>query len=426
MNAAQESARRAELGGCAKATRGHRIARRSHEGLHGSDPRPSRVPPSCHASRSVSNEPGSRLLIVTPWRATLRARPAAKPVSPLRAPFDSAEHVDRRLHGRRRDVDDPPESARDHPDRPSPDQLDRRQHVGVERADPCVAVDSRENRRAAAPPALLTRMSGCGHAASAGAPSARRDVAGHPRDRTADTTRRSPSAVHRTSSGCARRSSRRRRRRPAPPRSRVPGPCWRHRPGRCVRRCRDPSESFPTTRRRAATARRTFTTVPIAKTSSAAMTKNISRREPMVEHQAEPDRTEHRAKVETRVHETVYASGSAFRRGVAHDQVARRARRAQHECRSDEHRDDAAAASPAPLATSASSAAPPKQSRRRRPGRDASFARRGTRRQRYRPVPPSRYAVTADVASTSGTASPALSADRQECLQTDRLPSSGA
>ena len=38
--------------------------------------------------RSVSNVPGSRLLIVTPSRATLRATPATKPVRPQRAPFD--------------------------------------------------------------------------------------------------------------------------------------------------------------------------------------------------------------------------------------------------------------------------------------------------------------------------------------------------
>src|SRR5215212_924712 len=39
-------------------------------------------------SRSVSNGPGSRLLIVTRRRTVLRARPATKPVSPDRAPFE--------------------------------------------------------------------------------------------------------------------------------------------------------------------------------------------------------------------------------------------------------------------------------------------------------------------------------------------------
>src|SRR5450432_864505 len=39
-------------------------------------------------SRSVSIDPGSRLLIVTLCRATLRASPATKPVRPLRAPLD--------------------------------------------------------------------------------------------------------------------------------------------------------------------------------------------------------------------------------------------------------------------------------------------------------------------------------------------------
>ncbi|MCY1215789.1 hypothetical protein D9M72_276440 [compost metagenome] len=39
--------------------------------------------------RSVSKEPGSRLLMVTPCAATdVRATPATKPVRPLRAPFD--------------------------------------------------------------------------------------------------------------------------------------------------------------------------------------------------------------------------------------------------------------------------------------------------------------------------------------------------
>ncbi len=37
----------------------------------------------------MSNDPGSRLLIVTLCAATLRATPATKPVRPERAPFDS-------------------------------------------------------------------------------------------------------------------------------------------------------------------------------------------------------------------------------------------------------------------------------------------------------------------------------------------------
>src|SRR5437764_455468 len=39
--------------------------------------------------RSVSNGPGRRLLIVTLWPTVLRASPATKPVSPVRAPFES-------------------------------------------------------------------------------------------------------------------------------------------------------------------------------------------------------------------------------------------------------------------------------------------------------------------------------------------------
>jgi hypothetical protein len=40
-------------------------------------------------SRSVSNGPGSRLLIVTLCATVLRAMPATKPVRPARAPLDS-------------------------------------------------------------------------------------------------------------------------------------------------------------------------------------------------------------------------------------------------------------------------------------------------------------------------------------------------
>src|SRR6185312_14371457 len=75
--------------------------------------------------RSVSNGPGSKPLIVTPWRIVVRATPATKPVRP-----EAALHhaVDRRL-----------------------DELDRRQHVGIERLDPVVAVPVAEvaRRRAA-------------------------------------------------------------------------------------------------------------------------------------------------------------------------------------------------------------------------------------------------------------------------------------
>src|SRR5881296_1621545 len=40
-------------------------------------------------SRSVSKGPGRRLLVVTLWPTVLRASPATKPVSPVRAPFES-------------------------------------------------------------------------------------------------------------------------------------------------------------------------------------------------------------------------------------------------------------------------------------------------------------------------------------------------
>src|SRR5438128_396606 len=41
-------------------------------------------------NRSVQKRPGSRLLIVTLCATVARARPATKPVRPLRAPFDNA------------------------------------------------------------------------------------------------------------------------------------------------------------------------------------------------------------------------------------------------------------------------------------------------------------------------------------------------
>ena len=78
--------------------------------------------------------------MVTLCRATWRARPATKPVRPAARAVGQAEDVDRRLHRARRDVDDAPEAALDHRIDRRLDELDRRQHVGVERADPGVAV----------------------------------------------------------------------------------------------------------------------------------------------------------------------------------------------------------------------------------------------------------------------------------------------
>ena len=50
-----------------------------------------------------------------------------------------AQHLDRRLHRGRGDVDDAAEFARHHAVDRRLDQLDRRQHVGVDRLDPVVA-----------------------------------------------------------------------------------------------------------------------------------------------------------------------------------------------------------------------------------------------------------------------------------------------
>ena len=40
-------------------------------------------------SRSVSNVPGNKLLIVTPWATLCLAKPATNPVKPARAPLDN-------------------------------------------------------------------------------------------------------------------------------------------------------------------------------------------------------------------------------------------------------------------------------------------------------------------------------------------------
>ncbi|EMP77871.1 cell wall surface anchor family protein [Burkholderia pseudomallei MSHR1043] len=87
------------------------------------------------------------------------------------------EHVDRRLHGRARDVDDAPEAARDHPVDARADQLDRREHVRLERANPVVVREIAEvaRRRAARVRHENVRLRACGERRRA--PLGRRDVA---------------------------------------------------------------------------------------------------------------------------------------------------------------------------------------------------------------------------------------------------------
>ena len=102
--------------------------------------RPSRARSIVARRRSVSNDPGSRLLIVTLCAATLRASPATKPVQAGARAVRQPENVDRRLDRGGRDVDDAAELARDHRVDGRLDELDRRQHVRVDRAEPRGAV----------------------------------------------------------------------------------------------------------------------------------------------------------------------------------------------------------------------------------------------------------------------------------------------
>jgi hypothetical protein len=68
-----------------------------------------------------------------------RESPATKPVRPAARAVGQAQHVDRRLHRAGGDVHDAAEAARDHAVHRRLDQLDGRQHVGVERLDPVLA-----------------------------------------------------------------------------------------------------------------------------------------------------------------------------------------------------------------------------------------------------------------------------------------------
>ena len=110
-------------------------------------------------SRSVSNDPGSRKLIVTLACATDRATPARKPVSPARAPLDRSSPGSGIFTDAGGDVDDPAEPAVDHPVDDQLHEPDRGGHVRASpRARSGVVVDSRKSR-GGGPPLLLTRMS---------------------------------------------------------------------------------------------------------------------------------------------------------------------------------------------------------------------------------------------------------------------------
>src|SRR5947208_3029094 len=119
-------------------------------------------------SRSVSKGPGRRLLIVTLWPTVLRASPATKPVSPVRAPFESprmsmgcftALDVILTMRPKRRAI------------MPSTVALIRRIGVIMFASSALIQVSRSHSRKSpgGGPPALLTRMSGAGHAASSAA-----------------------------------------------------------------------------------------------------------------------------------------------------------------------------------------------------------------------------------------------------------------
>ena len=90
--------------------------------------------------RSVRKEPGSRLLIVTLCFAVWRARPAMKPVRPARAPLDSPSAGIGAFTAPEVMLTMRPKLARDHAVDSRLDQLDRRQHVGVDRLQPGLAI----------------------------------------------------------------------------------------------------------------------------------------------------------------------------------------------------------------------------------------------------------------------------------------------
>ena len=169
------------------------------------------------------------------------------------------------------------------------------------------------------PPALLTRMSGCGHAASAAArPSG--VVMSHATHATARPARarRSRRRSRAARPRCARRSSRRTRRARAPRRSRGRVPCSRRRRARGARRCRDPSSAYAERRRHAAGRADPHDGADRDQQRGGDREEHLAAHA-VVEHQAEPDRADRRAEVEPRVDEAV----DAARRAAAASRCAR-------------------------------------------------------------------------------------------------------
>ncbi len=150
MDAAQEGAGRAELVRLAEAAGWDRGAApvRHRLGVLPERWAAALVPPR---SRSVSKDPGSRLLMVTPLLAICRATPAMKPVRPERAPFDRPNSGIGAFTALEVMLTMRPKPRARHAVDHCLGQEDRGQHVGVDRLDPVVAIPVAEvaGRRAA-------------------------------------------------------------------------------------------------------------------------------------------------------------------------------------------------------------------------------------------------------------------------------------
>ncbi len=116
--------------------------------------------------RSVSNWPGSRLLMVTLWATVRRDRPATKPVRPLRAPLDNA-----RMSIGAFTADEVMLTMRPKPRSIIASTVARISAIGASMLASSAAIQSSRSKLrkspGGGPPALLTRMSTCGQATSA-------------------------------------------------------------------------------------------------------------------------------------------------------------------------------------------------------------------------------------------------------------------
>src|SRR5689334_3758405 len=290
-------------------------------------------------SRSVANWPGSRLLIVTLCRTTLRASPATKPVSPERAPFDrpstsigafTALDVMLTMRPNLRSI--------------ITSTVALMSSIGVSMFASSARIHAARSQSrkspGGGPPALLTRMSGCGHAASARArPSA--VVMSHATQATGR-----PASCPISSAACATSCSVREQIVTSTP-SRASASA-QPRPS--------PLLAAHTSARRPAmprSIRYPFSSGGLRRAGAAHLHYGADRddeqrgdreehlaREPVIEHQPEPHGPEHRTEIESRIDEAVHAARGALRGRVADDQVPRRPRRPDEEADDDEERHD--------------------------------------------------------------------------------------